>query len=116
MISKAAFDHIESEIRDYSSSLQELDYLEGCILGDRENTPSHTGRIVSATLAIQVKYNHIAEVLKSINLAFAELPENTKRVIESIYWSNPNKPITTSEEEKCRNSFVNRIAALLGWR
>jgi hypothetical protein len=110
-ITEGAFRHIESEIRDYDSTLEELDILEKSILGKERLTIYRNGSMV----ALQAKYNHLIEVLKSINQAFDKLSEEQKRVIESIYRSAQKKELTP-EEEKCRNDFVNQIAIFLGWR
>jgi RinA family phage transcriptional activator len=136
-LKKATFKHIESEIYSYHDTLREIDNLRKDIMftkedsdenigGGRNSLPSSPTERIATRLATHKQLTRLEEMKNAIEIVYAGLPEEYRRLVKLKYWTRPQLKtwdgiadelhIGRMTAFRYRDEIVRAIAEALGWR
>lgn len=136
-LKKATFKHIESELYSYKDTLREIENLRKDIMfcnenedenigGGRNNLPSSPTERIATRLATHKRLNQLEEVANAIQKVYTGLPEEYQRLVRLKYWTRPQLKtwegiaedlhVNRATAIRWRDSVVNAVSEVLGWR
>lgn len=136
-LKKATFKHIESELYGYHDTLREIERLKNDIIhatgSDDENVgggrSSEIGRPterIATRLTTHKRLNQLEEIANAIQKVFTSLEDNQQRLVKIKYWTRPQTltwdgiadhlHVNRATAMRWRDTVVNTIAEILGWR
>lgn len=136
-LKKATFKHVESELYSYKDTLKEIETLRKDIMfcnenedenigGGRNNLPSSPTERIATRLATHKRLNKLEEIANAIEKVYTGLPEDYQKLVRLKYWTRPQLKtwegiaddlhVNRATAMRWRDSVVNAVSEVLGWR
>ncbi|WEG14141.1 transcriptional regulator [Pullulanibacillus sp. KACC 23026] len=134
---KATFKHIESELYNYHETLSEIERLKNDIIhgsdssdenvgGGRSSEPGRPTERIATRLTTHKRLNQLEEIANAIQKVFTNLTDQQQKMVKLKYWTRPQTktwdgiaeeiPVNRATAIRWRDTMVNTIAEILGWR
>jgi RinA family phage transcriptional activator len=136
-ISKASFNHIESELRLYHETKHRIMIRREEILfihietdtnvgGGKSNSPSDPTYKKASALESDIKLKEMQRIAEAIEYVWSGLDDDKKKLLKLYYWTRPQTltwegiaiqlHVTSRTAKRWRNQVIKQIASFLGWR